>query len=237
MVYYEDLCLRKDLNPVTKKQSLQRQIKNIKEAYPNAVIMEEVFTGTKVYGRKVFAKLLAVVKEGDTIVFDEISRMSRNEEEGFKLYQELYEKGVNLVFLKEPHLNTETYKQALTNGVELTGTDVDVILEGVNKYLMILAKSQIRLAFERAEKEAKYNSVRTSEAMLVAKANGKRIGNSKGDKLITKKSVATKELIKKHSKDFQGTLTDKEVITLAKVSKNSYYKYKRELINEMNNQG
>ena len=221
----------------TKKQSLERQIKNIKEAYPNAVIMEEVFTGTKVYGRKIFAKLLNVVKEGDTIVFDEISRMSRNEEEGFELYQELYEKGVSLVFLKEPHLNTETYKQALTNGVELTGTDVDVILEGVNKYLMILAKSQIRLAFERAEKEAKYNSVRTSEAMLVAKANGKRIGNSKGDKLITKKSVATKELIKKHSKDFLGTLTDKEVITLAKVSKNSYYKYKRELINELNNQG
>ena len=220
----------------TKKQSLERQIKNIKEAYPNAVIMEEVFTGTKVYGRKVFAKLLGVVKEGDTIVFDEISRMSRNEVEGFSLYQELYEKGVSLVFLKEPHLNTETYKQALTNGVELTGTDVDVILEGVNKYLMILAKSQIRLAFERAEKEAKYNSVRTSEAMLVAKANGKRIGNAKGDKLITKKSIATKELIKKHSKDFLGTLTDKEVITLAKVSKNSYYKYKRELVNELNSQ-
>lgn len=220
----------------TKKQSLERQIKNIKEAYPNAVIMEEVFTGTKVYGRKVFAKLLGVVKEGDTIVFDEISRMSRNEEEGFALYQELYEKGVSLVFLKEPHLNTETYKQALSNGVALTGTDVDVILEGVNRYLMILAKSQIKLAFERAEKEAKYNSVRTSEAMLVAKANGKRIGNAKGDKLVTKKSVATKELIKKHSKDFQGTLTDKEVITLAKVSKNSYYKYKRELINELNNQ-
>lgn len=220
----------------TKKQSLERQIKNIKEAYPEAVIMEEVFTGTKVYGRKVFAKLLGVVKEGDTIVFDEISRMSRNEEEGFALYQELYEKGVSLVFLKEPHLNTETYKKALTNGVEMTGTNVDVILEGVNKYLMILAKDQIRLAFERAEKEAKYNSVRTSEAMLVAKANGKRIGNSKGDKLVTKKSIAAKEMIKKHSKDFQGTLTDKEVITLAKVSKNSYYKYKRELINELNTQ-
>ena len=198
--------------------------------------MEEVFTGTKVYGRKVFSKLLNVVKKGDTIVFDEISRMSRNEEEGFELYQELYEKGVSLVFLKEPHLNTETYKKALNSGVEMTGTNVDVILEGVNKYLMILAKDQIRLAFERAEKEAKYNSVRTSEAMLVAKANGKRIGNSKGDKLVTKKSIATKELIKKHSKDFAGTLTDKEVITLAKVSKNSYYKYKRELINEMNTQ-
>ena len=198
--------------------------------------MEEIFTGTKVYGRKVFAKLLNVVKEGDTVVFDEISRMSRNEEEGFALYQELYEKGVNLVFLKEPHLNTETYKKALNSGVEMTGTNVDVILEGVNKYLMILAKDQIRLAFERAEKEAKYNSVRTSEAMLVAKANGQRIGNAKGDKLVTKKSIAAKELIKKHSKDFLGTLTDKEVITLAKISKNSYYKYKRELINEMNTQ-
>ena len=215
---------------------MERQIKNIKEAYPEAVIMEEVFTGTKVYGRKVFTKLLNVVKKGDTIVFDEISRMSRNEVEGFSLYQELYEKGVSLVFLKEPHLNTETYKKALTNGVELTGTNVDVILEGVNKYLMILAKDQIRLAFERAEKEAKYNSVRTSEAMLVAKANGKRIGNAKGDKLVTKKSIAAKELIKKHSKDFQGTLTDKEVITLAKISKNSYYKYKRELVNELNSQ-
>ena len=220
----------------TKKQSLERQIKNIKEAYPNAVIMEEVFTGTKVYGRKVFAKLLGLVKEGDTIVFDEISRMSRNEVEGFALYQELYEKGVSLVFLKEPHLNTETYKKALTSGVEMTGTNVDVILEGVNKYLMILAKDQIRLAFERAEKEAKYNSVRTSEAMLVAKANGKRIGNAKGDKLVTKKSIAAKEMIKKHSKDFAGTLTDKEVITLAKISKNSYYKYKRELVNELNSQ-
>ena len=218
----------------TKKQSLERQIKNIKEAYPDAVVMEEVFSGTKVYGRKVFAKLLGVVKTGDTIVFDEISRMSRNEVEGFSLYQELYEKGVNLVFLKEPHLNTDTYKKALTNGVEMTGTNVDVILEGVNKYLMILAKDQIRLAFERAEKEAKYNSVRTSEAMLVAKANGKRIGNAKGDKLVTKKSIATKEMIKKHSKDFLGTLTDKEVITLAKVSKNSYYKYKRELVQELN---
>ena len=220
----------------TKKQSLERQIKNIKGAYPNAVIMEEVFTGTKVYGRKVFTKLLNVVKEGDTIVFDEISRMSRNEVEGFSLYQELYEKGVNLVFLKEPHLNTETYKKALANGVEMTGTNVDVILEGVNNYLMILAKDQIRLAFERAEKEAKYNSVRTSEAMLVAKANGKRIGNAKGDKLVTKKSIAAKEMIKKHSKDFAGTLTDKEVITLAKISKNSYYKYKRELVNELNSQ-
>ena len=38
-----------------------------------------------------------------------------------------------------------------------------------------------------------------------------------------------KELIKKHSKDFGGSLCDAEVIKIAGISRNSYYKYKREL--------
>ena len=36
----------------TKQQSIERQIRNIKDLYPNAVIIEEVYTGTKIYGRK-----------------------------------------------------------------------------------------------------------------------------------------------------------------------------------------
>ncbi len=46
-----------------------------------------------------------------------------------------------------------TYKAALHNGIPLTGTNVDYILEGVNKYLMSLAKEQIRLAFLQSQKE------------------------------------------------------------------------------------
>ena len=42
------------------------------------------------------------------IIFDSESRMSRNAEEGFNLYEELYLKGVTLVFIKEPHINTDT---------------------------------------------------------------------------------------------------------------------------------
>ena len=57
------------------------------------------------------------------------------------------------MFLKEPHINTDTFKRALESNIALTGTNVDYILEGVNKYLMALAKEQIRLAFEQAEKE------------------------------------------------------------------------------------
>ena len=94
----------------TKNQSIDRQIRNIKELYSDAIIIEEVYTGTKIYGRKEFDKLIKKVKAGDTIVFDSVSRMSRNAEEGFKLYEELYNKGIELVFIKEQHINTETYK-------------------------------------------------------------------------------------------------------------------------------
>lgn len=65
--------------------------------------------------------------------------------------------------------------------------------------------------------------------MRESKKNGSRIGIEKGTTLITEKSIKSKEIIKKHAVDFGGTLSDKEVITLGKISKNSYYKYKKDL--------
>ena len=41
-----------------KTQSIDRQVRNIRAAYPDAVILQESFTGTKVEGRKEFEKLL-----------------------------------------------------------------------------------------------------------------------------------------------------------------------------------
>ena len=210
------------------KQSIERQIRNIKAAYPTATIIEEVFTRTSL-NRKEWQKLFNKVKAGDTIVFDSVSRMSGNAEEGFNAYQELYNRGVELVFLKEPHINTATYKKALENNIELTGTSVDYILEGVNKYLMALAKEQIILAFEQSEKEVTDLHQRTKEGIETARLNGKQIGQPKGAKLTTKKSLAAKEVILKHSKDFNGTLSDDDCIKLAGISRNSFYKYKKEL--------
>lgn len=210
------------------KQSIERQIRNIKAVYPDAVIIQEIFTRTRL-DRKEWQKLMKIVKAGDEIVFDSVSRMSGNAEDGFAAYQELYEKGVSLVFLKEPHINTATYKKALENNVQLTGSNVDYILEGVNKYLMALAKEQIRLAFGQAEKEVEDLHQRTREGIETARLNGKQIGRQVNSKVVTKKGMAAKAIIKKHSKDFDGTLEDPDVIKLAEVSRNSYYKYKREL--------
>ena len=83
----------------TPKQNLERQIRNIKTAFPNAIIFTETFTG-KTLDRPKFRNLLDSVHTGDTIIFDEISRMSRDAEEGYKTYEKLYSQGVNLVFIK-----------------------------------------------------------------------------------------------------------------------------------------
>ena len=79
------------------------------------------------------------------MVFDSVSRMSRNAEEGFALYEDLYHKGIRLVFLKEHHIDTETYKKALSGSIAMTGTNVDFSLKGINEYLMALAKEKIRI--------------------------------------------------------------------------------------------
>lgn len=216
-----------------KEQNIERQERNIKQEYPSAVIVREAFTGTTFEGRAHFERLLHTVKQGDTIVFDSVSRMSRNATEGFELYQQLYQKGIELVFLKERHIDTATYKAALSSGIPMTGTTVDFILEGVNRYLLALAKEQIRIAFEQAQKEVDDLHQRTKEGIETARLNGKQIGQQQGRKLTTKKSIATKELILKHSRDFNGTLTDIEVILMAKITRNSYYKYKKELSEEL----
>ena len=226
-----------------KTMNIERQVRNILNAYPSALIVKEAFTGTKIEGRRELDKLLKVIKSGDTIVFDSASRMSRNQEEAIALYEELFNKNINLIFLKEPHINTDTFKRALENQIELnlntgneaTDTFINGIIEALNKYTIDLAKEQIKLVFAQAQKEVDDLHQRTVEGLLTAKMNGKQIGNVKGAKLTTKKSVKAKEIIKKYSKDFEGTLEDKDVITLAGISRNSYYKYKREIKEEIAN--
>ncbi len=217
----------------TNKQNIERQVRNILKCYPKAVIRQEVYTATKTDGRRVFEQLLKMVKPGDTIVFDSVSRMSRNAEAGFRVYQDLYDKGVELVFLKEPHINTATYKKALSNNIEMTGTKTDIILKAINEYLMELAKEQIILAFEQSEKEVADLHQRTREGIETARRNGKQIGRPYGAKVTTKKSISAKRDILKFSKDFNGTLADVDCIRMIGIARNTYYKYKAQLKSEL----
>ena len=119
-----------------KTQKIERQIENIKKTYPDARIYQEAYTGTKIDGRKEFNKLLSVVKPGDTIIFDSVSRMSRNADEGVKLYLDLFGKGINLIFLKEGYINTEVYRESIRQTIDTTGNEIaDIYIKATNEVI------------------------------------------------------------------------------------------------------
>lgn len=159
------------------RQNIERQVRNILAQYPDAKIIKETYTGTKLEGRKEFENLLKILKEEDTLIFDSVSRMSRNSEEGCNLYEELFNKGINLIFLKEAYINTEVYRKALNNQIDIvlnTGnaaTDelMQNIISALNKFTLALAKEQIKKAFDQAEKEVKDLHTRTAEGILTAR--------------------------------------------------------------------
>ncbi len=137
--------------------------------------------------------------------------------------------GVDLVFFKERHIDTDNFRQDLQSKVSMTGTDVDIILSAVNEYMMKLAEKQIEIAFQTAQAEVDYLHRRTSEGVRKAQAAGKQVGRAKGSKVETKKAVEAKKQIQKHSKDFGGNLSDVDCMKLIGLARNTYYKYKREL--------
>ena len=219
----------------TPHQKLQRQITNILDKYPSAIVWKEHFTGTT-QDRPVWEKLISTITEGSTIIFDSVSRMSRNAEEGFKDYKMLYELGVHLIFLNEPLINTSVFDSTKNNllniNIETGNTAVDDFFKGnielINNFMMALAEEQIKAAFEQSEKEVTDLHSRISQGIREAKKDGTQIGISKGTTLTTKKSIQCKAIIQKHSKDFGGSLEDPDVIKLCGCSRNSYYKYKKE---------
>jgi DNA invertase Pin-like site-specific DNA recombinase len=224
----------------TQRQDLQRQIDNIRKVYPDIDIIfySDKYTGATT-DRPNWNKLHKLLQSGDTVIFDSVSRMSRNAAEGAALYEELYSRGVNLIFLNEPYCNTDTYKQSAEQSIPTTGNEIaDIYIQATNQVIMILAKRQIQIAFEQAEKERKDICKRVKDGMQTKKdkaaAEGITIhyGLEKGAKLTVKKAAPAKDIILKHSKDFGGTLNDSDVCKLAGISRNTYYKYKAELRSE-----
>lgn len=227
-------------------QNIERQVRNIQNKYPNARIIKITCSGAKVIGYKDFEKVIKEVKENKKhknykLVFDSASRMSRDSEGGCELYEDLFNHNVSIEFLKEPQINTDVFRKTLNNQIELqakTGNEatdklINTVIQALNDYTIALAKEQIKKVFDEAETELKNIHQRTSEGLLTAKLNGKRVGTPKGTKLTTKKSIQAKEIIIKHYKVFgNGTLNATETMKLAGIDKNTFYKYKRELLEE-----
>lgn len=233
----------------TKHQEIGRQRVNILKAYPTAILYEEKHSGGDYSGCIELDKLLKIIKSGDTIVFDSVSRFSRDNVTGPQEYKRLFMDDVNLIFLNEPYINTDNYRKALDIAIPRTGTFVDPILKGVEEALLQLAEKQVQDAFDQANKELLDIRSRTSQALqkkIAENANLPdnkkiRIGNQKGDTFTTKKKAIALQRIREGIEkgypdeiimnniagDLKKQLPDSKC---KDISRNTYYNYKRELL-------
>ncbi len=225
----------------TEHQNIERQIRNIQKEYPEVKrIFEEKWTGTTT-DREQFLKLRKSLKSGDIVVFDSVSRMSRTAKEGVEMYKEMMNKGIDLVFLKEGHINTSIFRKArddihlpeVKTGEKSTDQFINSIMEAIEVFMGSLIEQQVIKAFEQAEKEVLDLRQRTKEGIETARIAGKQIGRptGSGKTFITKKEKEILPMIKKLAKSFGGNFTDQECIKMLNISKTTFYKYKNKIKN------
>lgn len=227
----------------TAKQDINRQIDNIKAVYPNTIQYADHFTG-KTVDRPQFNELKKAVNkavnshEEITIVFDSVSRMSRNADEGTAQYFEWYNMGVNLVFLNERYIDTDSYKKAINQAVTTTTTNdgtaaselIEAIMKAISKFMIEKVKDDIYRAFEQAQKEVDDLAKRTSDGMR-SKGAGEKIRKARqGNRFTTVHELETRIHILKNLKAFGGNdtlvaIADKKSVDTSIATLNRYKKH------------
>lgn len=191
----------------TDKQSFQRQskaletyAKNNNLEYNNRTVYKDDITGAT-FDRPDWKALESVLQEGDTIVFKEISRFTRQADEGFSKYMKLMKKGINLIFLDNPTVSTDYIKQ-LTSIAEQQQRIAKAALENTIELLLLVE-------LDRVEKEREIISKRITQGI---EASSKTQGRKKGqlDKMskelesdikefLVNRSIKQTDLMKKHN--------------------------------------
>ena len=139
----------------TDKQDLEKQKHLLLEyAQANQMMIDE-FIDTEVSStqgtkeRRV-DELLGKLKRGDSLLVAELSRLGRNMLQTLNIINELSERDINLIFVRQPELST-------------TGPHTKLLL-AIYSYF--------------AEAEREYISIRTKQGLAAAKAKGKILGLS-----------------------------------------------------------
>lgn len=196
------------------KQSFARQ-QNSLHAYAKENELEytlefkDDMTG-KTFDRPNWNKLERIVKTGDTIVFKEISRFTRDAEEGYKKYMELMKKGIKLVFIDNMTVSTD-YIKNLTEIADSQNLVTKTALEGTIKLLLIVELDRVQQEREIIVKRIKQG----------IEASPNKSGRKKGTlDLMTKELRA--DII-----EFLGDRSIKQVDLMRKhdISRNTLKKY------------
>ncbi|WP_053956399.1 recombinase family protein [Inediibacterium massiliense] len=133
----------------TEDQSLDRQIDQLKE-FGCKKIFEEKISGTKT-NRIQLEKMIEQLREGDTIVTTDLTRLSRSTKELFRLIDIIEKQGANIKSIKENWVDTTTPQ----------GKFMFTIFAGISQF------------------ERDLISQRTKEGLIAARARGRKGGRPK----------------------------------------------------------
>ncbi|MCI9127422.1 MAG: recombinase family protein [Eubacterium sp.] len=206
------------------KQGYSRQEKAL-EAYAKrnridyVLDLKEDVSGKSFTNRKEWQRLEKIAQSGDTIVFKDLCRFTRQAEQGYDKYMALMQKGIDLVFIDNPTISTN-YIKNLLNIAEQQELVTKTVMESMVKILLI---SEL----DRSEKERLIISQRTKDGLAArkkqAEEEGKEwhIGRPKG-RLDKMSDSLKKDIIK-----YQSDRTIKQVDLMRKynISRNTLKKY------------
>ena len=196
------------------KQSYTRQDKALKRyaeenklTYNERYVYKDDTTGST-FNRVQWKELESNLKEGHTIVFKEISRFTREAEEGYKKYMKLMNKGINLVFLDNPTVSTDYIKQ-LSKIAETQSLVTRTALEGTIKLLLIVELDRVQqereIIVKRIKQGIEASDKKSGRALgridKLSEELKKDIIELYNNKLITKVDLAKKHSISRNTLD------------------------------------
>ena len=216
------------------RPQFEKQINNINRKYPNAIIIKEQYSKT-VTDRTELNKLLAQLEADDTLIVNSMDRLSRDPQELLRYYIELAKKGVKLVFINQPYMNTDLYTSAYEDMLSRSYESKD---EDIVTGLTLLLSAQIVSILEKSWEDLQSHRGQMREIYEEEKAEEKRLGRLKGKKYESRKSFMVKELIKRYNQNYDGSMNDVQTMEqirneMGTISRNTYYKYKKELAQEL----
>lgn len=160
--------------------------------------------------RKEFNKLDKILQKNDTAVFKDVSRFSREAENGYKKYMEWLQRGINIVFIDNPTISTDYIRQMM-NTAEQQDLVTKTALEGTIKLLLIVE-------LDRAQKQREYISKAITDGIA---ASFKKSGRTTGS--IDKMTEELKQDIKLFLED--RSIKQVDLMKKHEISRNTLKKY------------
>lgn len=178
----------------------------------------EDVSGKSFENRKEWKKLERLVHEGDTIVFKDISRFTRETENGYKKYMELFDRGIELIFIDNPTVSTPYIRKMLDIAKE-QNLIAKITLENTVKLLLMVE-------LDRVEQERLITVKRIKDGI---QASEKKSGRKTGQ--LDKMTDALRKDIQSYLKD--RTIRQVDLMKKHSISRNTLKKYV-EIVKEEN---